>query len=409
MGISDRLMHAWNAFTGNDLYDNYDYSIGPSYGLRQYSNHSYISNDRSIVTNVLNQIAVDVAAIELRHVKLDENDRYTEDISSGLNYCLTEEANIDQSGVDFRQDIAMTVLEKGVAAVVPVDTDINPRFTNGYDIKTLRVGEVVEWFPEHVRVDLYNDRKGVREQIILPKTMVAIIQNPLYAIMNEPNSILQRLLRKLALMDKMDEQVAANNLDMIIKLPYVVKSESRRKQAEQRRNDIEFQLKSSQYGVAYVDGTEEIVQLNRPIENNFYKTVDGLTDRLYFSLGLTKGILDGTANEQEMLNYMNRTVKPIVESIRQSMKRTFLSKTARTQKQSIVSITDPFKLVPINNIAEIADKFTRNEILSSNEVRSLIGFRPSSDPKADELRNSNMPVDKAGLAPPEQVPEPPLE
>lgn len=409
MGISDRLMHAWNAFTFNDPYKNYDYSVGSSYSLRQYSNHSYISNDRSIVTNVLNQIAVDVAAIELRHVKLDENDRYTEDIPSGLNYCLTEEANIDQSGVDFRQDIAMTVLEKGVAAVVPVDTDVNPRFTNGYDIKTLRVGEVVEWFPEHVRVDLYNDRKGVREQIILPKTMVAIIQNPLYAIMNEPNSILQRLLRKLALMDKMDEQVAANNLDMIIKLPYVVKSESRRKQAEQRRNDIEFQLKSSQYGVAYVDGTEEIVQLNRPIENNFYKTVDGLTDRLYFNLGLTKGILDGTANEQEMLNYMNRTVKPIVESIRQSMKRTFLSKTARTQKQSIVSITDPFKLVPINNIAEIADKFTRNEILSSNEVRSLIGFRPSSDPKADELRNSNMPVEKAGLAPPEQVSEPPLE
>lgn len=408
MGIGKRLMHAWDAFSGNDHYKDYQ-NVGPSYGFRQYRSHSYISNDRSIVTNIINQIAVDVAAIELRHARLDDNNRYIEDIPSGLNYCLNEEANIDQSGIEFRQDVAMTMLEKGVAAIVPVKTDTNPKLTKAFEVGELRVGEVVEWFPKHVRVDVYNDNKGVREQVLLPKHMVAIVQNPLYSIMNEPNSILQRLLRKLTLMDQLDEQVAANNLDMIIKLPYVVKSEARRKQAEQRRNDIEFQLKTSQYGVAYVDGTEEIVQLNRPIENNFYKTVDGLMDRLYFNLGLTKGILDGTANEQEMLNYMNRTVKPIEECIRQSLKRTFLTKTARSQKQSIVSLYDPFKLVPINNIAEIADKFTRNEILSSNEVRSLIGFKPSSDPKADELRNSNMPAEKAGLAPPEQVSEPLLE
>jgi putative sterol carrier protein len=328
----------------------------------------------------------------MRHVRVDDEKRYVEDLDSGLNNCLTVEANIDQAARAFRQDVAMTLFDRGVAALVPVDTSINPEQTGGFDILTLRVGEIVTWYPYHVRVSLYNEAKAMREEITLNKSAVAIVENPLYSVMNEPNSTLQRLLLKLNLLDVIDNQSASGKLDLIIQLPYVIKSEARRQQAEQRRADIEFQLKGSQYGIAYTDGTEKITQLNRPAENNLMAQIEYLTEMLYGQLGLTKEVMNGTADEKAMLNYWNRSIEPVLTSMVEAMRRSFLTKTARTQKQQILFFRDPFRLVPIENIAEIADKFTRNEIMTSNEIRQVVGLAPHSDPKADKLINSNMPA-----------------
>lgn len=391
--FSDRLAHAWNAFTDQDeLNRQTGFDLGASYGGRPDRHRMTMSNERSITSSIFTRISIDVASVDIRHVRLDEHERYIEDVTSGLNNCLKVEANIDQAARHFRQNIAMTVLDRGVACIVPVDTTINPQLSGGYDILSLRVGEVTQWMPRHVRVSLYNDKTGRREEVTLEKRVVAIIENPLYAVMNETNSTLQRLIRKLNLLDTIDEQAGSGKLDMIIQLPYVVKTETRRQQAEQRRKDIEFQLKGSQYGIAYTDGTEKITQLNRPVENNLLTQVKYLEELLYSQLGLTKEIMDGTADEAAMLNYINRTVEPLLAAISEAMKRTFLTKTARTQGQSIEYFRDPFKLVPLSQIAEISDKFTRNEIASSNEIRQAIGWRPSKDPKADELRNSNMPA-----------------
>lgn len=393
MGVlGDRLKHAWNAFLNTDFQDqlrSYGGSVG--YGNRPDRVRLNFSNERSILASILTRLSIDVATIDIRHVRLDEDDRYLEEIDSGLNSCLKLEANLDQAARHFRQDIAQTLFDKGCAAIVPVDTTINPVLTGGFDIKTMRVGEVKEWFPYHVRVEVYNEKKGLREQITLEKKFVAIVENPLYLVMNEPNSTLQRLIRKLNLLDNVDEAAASGKLDLLIQLPYVVKSESRRDQAEKRRTDIEAQLRGSKYGIAYIDGTEKITQLNRPAENNMLKQVEWLMNLLYVQLGLTPEVVNGTADEKAMLNYNNRTIEPVVAAIVEAMRRTFLTKTARSQKQSVLAFRDPFKLVPIADIAEIADKFTRNEIISSNEIRQAIGMKPSKDPKADELRNSNMP------------------
>jgi hypothetical protein len=345
-------------------------------------------NERSIVTSVYNKIAVDVAAIDIKHCRIDTNGRYVKDIDSGLNNCLTLEANIDQTDRSFRQDVVMSMFDEGAIAIVPVDANTDPT-TGSFDVLTMRTGRIIEWFPRSVKVEVYNDRTGRKEQIILPKKSVAIIENPFYSVMNEPNSTLKRLIRKLNLLDAIDEQSGSGKLDLIIQLPYVVKGETRQQQADKRRDDIINQLKGP-YGIAYIDGTEKVTQLNRPVENNLMKQVEYLTNMLYSQLGMTPSVLDGTADEQTMLNYNNRTIEPIVSAIVGAMKRSFLSKTARTQGQTIMSFRDPFKLVPINNIAEIADKFTRNEILTSNEIRQIIGFKPSDDPKADKLVNSNI-------------------
>lgn len=390
--FTTKLAHAWNAFTDQDeAHRQPGFDLGSSYGGRPDRHRLTMSNERSIISSVYTRLSIDVASVDIRHVRM-EDDRYLEDINSGLNECLTVEANIDQGARHFRQNIVMTLLDRGVAAIVPVETTINPQLTGAYDIQSLRVGEVVQWMPRHVRVSLYNDRTGRREEITLEKKAVAIIENPLYAVMNETNSTLQRLIRKLNLLDNIDEQSSSGKLDMIIQLPYVIKSEAKRQQAEQRRQDIEFQLKSTKYGIAYTDGSEKIQQLNRPVENNLLGQVKYLEEQLYSQLGLTKEIMDGTANEAAMLNYINRTIEPILAAIAEAMKRTFLTKTARTQGQSIEYFRDPFKLVPISQIAEIADKFTRNEIATSNEIRQAIGWKPSKDKKADELRNSNMPA-----------------
>lgn len=409
MSIGGRLKHAWNAFTNNEAETKtYTMDYGSSYSYPSNRSRGMVGNDRSIISSVLNRMAMDVASVELFHVRLDENDRFGSKIDSGLNYCLTTEANIDQAARAFRQDIASTLFENGVAAIVAVDTTLNPTKTGGFDVKTLRVGEVVEWFPQHVRLNLYNEQKGVREQIILPKDNVAIVENPLYAVMNEPNSTVQRLIRRMSQLDIVDDASTSNKLDMIIQLPYVIKSEARRTQAEQRRKDIEFQLRSSEYGIAYTDGTERIQQLNRPVENQLLQHIEYLTKTLYSQLGITEEILLGTADAQTMLNYNTRTIEPVVDAIVEAMRRVFLTKTARAQNQSIVYIRNPFKLVPINDIAEISDKFTRNEIMSANEIRSIIGFQPSTDPKADELRNSNMPAEKTQPgAPPVEAPADP--
>lgn len=409
MSIGGRLKHAWNAFTNNDVENTiYTMDHGTSYSYPSNRSRAMVGNDRSVISSVLNRMAMDIASVELFHVRLDENDRFGSKIDSGLNYCLTAEANIDQAARAFRQDIAATLFANGVAAIVAVDTTLNPTKTGGFDVKTLRVGEVVEWFPQHVRLNLYNDKKGVREQIILPKDTVAIVENPLYAVMNEPNSTVQRLIRRMGQLDIVDDASTSNKLDMIIQLPYVIKSEARRTQAEQRRKDIEFQLRSSEYGIAYTDGTERIQQLNRPVENQLLQHIEYLTKTLYGQLGITEEILLGTADAQTMLNYNTRTVEPVVDAIVEAMRRVFLTKTARAQNQSIVYIRNPFKLVPINDIAEISDKFTRNEIMSANEIRSIIGFQPSKDPKADELRNSNMPAEKTQPgAPPVEAPADP--
>lgn len=390
--IGSRIKHAWNAFLGEDN-THHTFDIGPSYSgsSRPDRTRTYISNERSIISSIYTRMAIDIATVDIRHVRLDDEKRYVEDIDSGLNSCLTLEANIDQAARAFRQDIVMTLFEKGVAAIVPVDTTINPSVSGGFDIKTLRVGEITQWYPKHVRVDLYNEEKGYREEITLEKKFVAIIENPLYSVMNEPNSTLKRLTRKLNLLDTVDEASSSGKLDLIIQLPYVIKSDARRQQAEQRRADIEFQLKGSKYGIAYTDGTEKITQLNRPTENNLLKQVEYLTGLLYGQLGLTEEVMNGTADEKAMLNYYNRTVEPLLSAITEGMKRSFLTKTGRSQLQSIVFFRDPFRLVPIDAIADIADKFTRNEILSANEIRSIIGVKPSKDPKADKLLNSNMP------------------
>lgn len=387
-----RLKHAWNAFTSDNFSNKMSYvDVGASYGLRPDRIRLNLSNERSIISSIYTRIGIDVSSIDIRHVRLDSNNRYLESIDSGLNTCLTLEANIDQAAQAFKQDIAMSLLDKGVIALVPVETSLNPENSSSYDIKSMRVGEIKEWYPQHVGVKVYNDKTGKKEDLILPKSLVAIIENPLYSVMNEPNSTLQRLIRKLNMLDTIDEQSSSGKLDLIIQLPYVIKSEARREQAEQRRKDIEVQLKGSQYGIAYTDGTEKITQLNRPAENNLLQQVEYLTNMLYGQLGLTEEVIAGTADEKTMLNYHNRTIKPILVAITQAMERTFLTKTARTQSQAIKFFRDPFELVAVSDIAEIADKFTRNEILSSNEVRSIIGFKPASDPKADELRNKNIP------------------
>lgn len=386
------LRHAWNVFTNQDDRFKAQPSGGSyGYGGRPDRLRLRIPNERSIISSIYTRLSIDVASVDMRHVRLDEENRYIDDIASGLNNCLTVETNLDQAARAFRQDVAMTLFDRGVAVLVPIDTSINPQQTGGFDILTLRVGDVVSWFPQHVRVNLYNEATGAREEITLHKSTVAIIENPLYAVMNEPNSTLQRLLRKLNLLDVIDEQSASGKLDLIIQLPYVIKSEARREQAEQRRKDIEFQLKGSQYGIAYTDGTEKITQLNRPAENNLMGQIEYLTAMLYGQLGLTEEVMNGTADEKAMLNYWNRTIEPVLTAMVESMRRSFLTKTARTQKQTVQFFRDPFRLVPIENIAEIADKFTRNEIMTSNEMRQVVGMSPHPDPKADQLLNSNMP------------------
>lgn len=385
--LTSRFKTAWNAFRNRDPTMFYK-EPGMSYTYRPDRVRFSGGNERSIVTSVYNRIAMDAASIDIKHCRLDDNGRYVKDINSGLNNCLTLEANIDQTGRAFIQDAVMSMFDEGAVALVPVDTTTDPT-TGSFDVLSIRTGKIVEWFPRSVKVELYNDRTGRKEQVVLPKSTVAIVENPLYAVINEPNSTMKRLVRKLNLLDAIDEQSGSGKLDLIIQLPYVVKGETRQKQAEQRKDSIIDQLKGP-YGIAYIDGTEKITQLNRPVENNLMKQIEYLTNMLYSQIGMTPSVLDGTADEQTMLNYNNRTIEPIVAAITGAMKRSFLSKTARTQGQTIMSFRDPFKLVPINNIAEIADKFTRNEILTSNEIRQIIGFKPSEDPKADKLVNSNI-------------------
>lgn len=388
--LTSRFKKAWNAFTNNrDPTDVHYQNVGMSYVHRPDRVRFSRGNERSIVTSVYNRIAMDVAAIGIKHCRIDENGRYVEDVKSGLNECLTIEANIDQTGRSFIQDVVMSMFDEGAVAIVPVDTSVDPRKTNSYDILSMRTGKILEWYPAHVKIRVYNDRTGRKEDIVLPKRSVAIIENPLYAVINEPNSTMQRLIRKLNILDAIDEQSGSGKLDLIIQLPYVIKSEARQQQAEKRRKDIEDQLKGP-YGIAYTDGTEKITQLNRPVENNLMKQIEYLMNQLYSQIGMTPSVLDGTASEQEMLNYNNRTIEPILSAIVDAMKRVFLTKTARSQGQTIMFFREPFKLVPVNQIAEIADKFTRNTILTSNEIRQIVGFKPSDDPKADELRNANI-------------------
>ena len=385
-----RLKHAWNAFFNNkDPTPKYQ-DIGASYYYRPDRQRFTGGNERTIVTSVYNRIALDAAAVEIKHVRLDENGRYLETIDSGINRCLNEEANIDQTGRAFIQDVVMSMLDEGCVAIVPVDTTFNPNITNSYDVQSMRVGKILQWYPNHIQVRVYNEKTGNKEDIIVPKNIVGIIENPLYAVINEPNSTMQRLIRKLSLLDAVDEQSGSGKLDLIIQLPYTIKTEARRQQAEARRKEIEVQLTNSKYGIAYTDGTERITQLNRPIENNLMKQIEYLTSMLYSQLGITQSILDGTADEKTMLNYYSRSIEPIISAIVDELKRKFLTRTARSQLQSFLFFRDPFKLVPITEIATIADTFTRNEILSSNEVRQLIGIKPSSDPKADQLRNSDL-------------------
>ena len=390
MKFTDRIKHSWNAFLNKDPTYNYRDLGGPSYGYRPDRMRFTRGNERSIVTSVYNRIALDAASIDIMHVQLDKDGRFESIRESALNECLTRNANIDQTGRAFIQDVVMSMLDEGCVAIVPVDTTFNPDVTNSYDINTMRTAKIVEWYPAHVKVNLYNDRTGRKEDLILPKKTVAIIENPLYAVINEPNSTMQRLIRKLNLLDVIDEQSGSGKLDLIIQLPYVIKTDARRQQAEQRRKDIEMQLSGSKYGIAYTDGTERITQLNRSVDNNLMKQIEYLTSMLYSQLGITQAILDGSADDKTMLNYYNRTIEPIVSAIVDEIQRKFLTKTAITQKQAIAYFRDPFRLVPVNEIAEIADKFTRNEIMTSNEIRQIVGMKPSKDPNADELRNKNL-------------------
>lgn len=390
IAIGSRFKHAWNAFINNrDPTVSYA-NVGLGYSYRPDRPRLSRGNERSIVTSVYNRIALDAASLNIQHCKLDDDGRYLRTIDSSLNKCLNLTANLDQTGRAFVQDIVMSMLDEGCVAIVPVDTTADPKLTESYDILSMRTGKILEWFPKDVRVRLYNEEKGQKEDIILPKRTIGIVENPLYAVINEPNSTMQRLIRKLSLLDVTDEQTASGKLNIIIQLPYVIKSEARRQQAEQRRKEIEMQLAGNKYGIAYTDGTEKITQLNRSVENNLMKQVEYLTNLLLSQLGITQAILDGTADDKTMLNYYSRTIEPIVAAIVDEMERKFLSKTARSQKQSIMFFRDPFKLVPVNDIAEIADKFTRNEIMTSNEIRQIVGLKPSDDPKADKLVNSNL-------------------
>lgn len=388
MSFGSRLKHAWNAFSGNAQMNYRD--LGMSYAYRADRPRLTRGNERSIVTSVYNRIALDVAALNIQHVRLDKNGRFLSVIEDGLNNCLTLEANVDQTARSFIQDVVISMFDEGSVAIVPVDTTTDPNVSGSYDIQTMRVGQILDWYPQHVRIRLYNEQTGQKQDVVLPKSAVAIIENPLYAVINEPNSTMQRLIRKLNLLDVIDEQSGSGKLDLIIQLPYVIKTEARRQQAEARRKDIESQLSGTKYGIAYTDGTERITQLNRSVNNNLMSQIEYLTSMLYSQLGITQSILDGTADEKTMLNYNNRTIEPIIAAIVDEMKRKFLTKTARSQHQSISYFRDPFKLVPVNEIAEIADKFTRNEIMTSNEIRQVIGMKPSDDPGADELRNKNL-------------------
>ena len=389
MGLRNRLQHAWNAFANKD----------PTYGsYGGYGGYSYRpdrprfsrGNERSIVTAVLNKISIDCAAINIEHVRLDDNNRFVEVMNTGLNKCLTLEANIDQTGRAFIQDAVMSLMDEGCIAIVPVETTLNPNISGGFDITNMRVGKVLEWYPDKVSIRVYNEKTGQKQDIVMPKNTVGIVENPLYAVMNESNSTMQRLIRKLNILDAIDEQSGSGKLDLIIQLPYLVRSNQRKQQAEERRKAIEDQLSNSKYGVAYTDGTEHVTQLNRSVENNLMSQIEYLTSMLYSQLGITQSVMDGTADDKTMLNYYNRTIEPILSAIVDEMKRKFLTKTARSQKQSIVFFRDPFRLVPVADLAEIADKMTRNEIMSSNEIRQIVGMKPSDDPKADELRNKNL-------------------
>lgn len=404
MPFVDRIKHAWNAFIGIEIRNDYDYSRGPiSYGAtRPDRSRLTFGNERSIISSIYTRLGIDAAAIDIVHVRLDDKKRYAGDVDSGLNNCLTVEANIDQGARAFRQDVVMTMFDKGAIAIVPVDTTIDPNASGAFDIKTMRVGHITGWHPQHVMVEVYNETRGIRQEVTLDKKYVAIVENPLYSVMNEPNSTLQRLIRKLNLLDKMDDMVSSGKLDMIVQLPYTIKTEARRLDAQRRRTEITEQLRDSQYGIAYTDGTEKITQLNRPLENNLLKQIEWLTAQLYSQLGLTPEVMNGTADEATMKNYHNRTTEPIIAAIVEEMRRKFLTKTARSQGQSIMAFRDPFKMVPISDIAEIADKLTRNEIVTGNEVRGFMGLRPSTDPKADQLVNSNMP--QPNSLPPSKVP-----
>ena len=388
-GLSNVLKHAWNVFKIRDPSMN-DVQVGYGSYIRPDRLRLFITNERSVIISVYNRISMDVASMNIQHVRMDQNGRYQETINSGLNNVLTTEANIAQTHRALIQDIIMSMFDEGVVAVVPVETTFDPTISDSYDIKTMRTGKIVSWHPQHVRVKIYNDKTGLHEELTFPKKMVAIIENPLYSVMNEPNSTLKRLLKKLSILDAIDEQSGSGKLDLIIQLPYVIKSEARRKQAEDRRKDIEDQLAGSKYGIAYTDGTERVTQLNRPAENNLMTQIQYLTSMLYSQLGLTEGVFNGTADEATMLNYTNRTLLPLINAIIDEFKRKFLTKTARSQNQTIMYFKDPFSLVPSKDLGEIADKFTRNEILTSNEIRAVIGFKPSSDPQADELRNKNL-------------------
>ena len=386
--FGSRLVHAWNAFRNRDPTEYRN--LGAGYAYRPDRPRLTRGNERSIATSVYNRIALDASAITIQHVRLDDNGRFLDVVNSGLNSCLTLEANRDQTGRAFIQDIVMSMLDEGCVAVVPIDTTINPQVSDSYQIRTMRTAKILDWYPNHIRILVYNDQLGRKEEIVVPKSMVAIIENPFFSVMNEPNSTLQRLTRKLALLDMVDDQNSSGKLDLIIQLPYVIKTPARKQQADIRRNEIETQLAGSKYGIAYTDGTERITQLNRPVENNLMKQIEYLTNMFYSQLGITQSLLDGTADAKTMLNYENRTIEPVLSAITNEMNRKFLTKTARTQHQSIEFFRDPFRLVPVEDLAEIADKMTRNEIMSSNEIRQIIGMKPSKDPKADELRNKNL-------------------
>lgn len=411
MGFADRLAHAWNAFTGakDELQSTFAPDISSASGwapsMTSRGPSSFLA-DRNMIENIITRMSVDVSSIDFIHARTDENEHFLDTIPSGLQECLSVEANIDQSSRVFMQDLVLTLLTEGVACVVPIDTTINPNVTGGFDIRTMRVGRVTTWHPKHVRVEVYNENKGIREEVTMAKTAVAIIHNPLYGIMNEPNSTLQRLIRKLGQLDSIDNELANKKLDLIVQVPYVVKSDAKRSLAERKRKDIEFQLKSSDYGVAWIDATDKITQLNRPVENNMLPTVQYLTEQLYSYLGITKGLLEGSANEQEFLNYYSRTIEPIADAITEEFKRKFLTKTARTQNQSILYIRKPFKLVPMKDLSEIIDKLARNEVTSANEARAMIGLKPSNEPGADELRNANMPRSETDYADEPLTPEP---
>ena len=395
------LKHAWNVFLyEEDHWQNRPAEdLGASYSYRPDRVRYRYAGEKTIISSVYTRLAIDVTSVPIFHARLDDNGQYQEEIDSGINECLTVEANIDQAGSAFRQDLVASLFDWGVVAVLPVETTLNPLVTGGYDVTNMRVGKITAWYPKHVTVQAYNEKKGIQEEVTVPKAMTAIIENPLYQVMNEPSSTLQRLLRKLALLDAVDEQSASGKLDVIIQLPYVIKTEARRQEADKRLKEIEFQLKGSQYGIAYTDGTEKITQLNRPAENNLMDQIEYLTKMLYSQLGITEEVMNGTADEEAMINYFNRSIEPILTAITEAMARVFLTKTARSQGQSIIFLRNPFKLVPIKDLAEIVDKFTRNEVASSNDMRAVIGWRPSKDPNADKLLNKNLPLPVENPAP----------